>query len=413
MIAMFMNFTNITTVHKKGSRIEPKNERGIFRVSVVRSILMRLLYNTKYPIIDRNMSDCQMGARKKKGCLNNIFIINGIIHETLKSKKMKPVLLQIYDYSQMFDSIDLELALNDLYDVGVNDDTLALLHQANKDVDMAVKTPSGLTDRQVIKNSVLQGDTFGSIMASVQVDSIGKECVKEGHTYLYKNELPVGFLGLVDDIIGVTEAGINAQKMNAFINIKTAEKTLQFGASKCKSMLVGKSAQNTINSDLLVDKWTVKYEENVLTGEGELVEIYSGLTKIEKTSEQKYLGFVLSSTGDNMANIRELKNKSIGVVRSTMNKLNGLTLKCYYFECAVILMNVMVRGSILYASEMYYNLKETELRQIEQIEEGFLRQVFKTTKGCPLTQLYLSIGEKPSRFEIQKRRLLFMKKMKA
>ena len=153
MIAMFMNFTNITTVHKKGSRIEPKNERGIFRVSVVRSILMRLLYNTKYPIIDRNMSDCQMGARKKKGCLNNIFIINGIIHETLKSKKMKPVLLQIYEYSQMFDSIDLELALNDLYDVGVNDDTLALLHQANKDVDMAVKTPSGLTDRQVIKNS--------------------------------------------------------------------------------------------------------------------------------------------------------------------------------------------------------------------------------------------------------------------
>jgi hypothetical protein len=140
--------------------------------------------------------------------------------------------------------------------------------------------------------------------------------VKEGHTYLYKNELPVGFLGLVDDIIGVTEAGINAQKMNAFINIKTAEKTLQFGASKCKSMLVGKSAQNTVNSDLLVDKWTVKYEENVLTGEGELVEMYSGLTKIEKTKEQKYLGFVLSSTGDNMANIRELKNKSIGVVRS-------------------------------------------------------------------------------------------------
>ena len=183
---------------------------------------------------------------------------------------------------------------------------------------------------------------------------------------MYKNELPVGFLGLVDDIIGVTEAGINAQKMNAFINIKTAEKTLQFGASKCKSMLVGKSAQNTINSDLLVDKWTVKYEENVLTGEGELVEIYSGLTKIEKTSEQKYLGFVLSSTGDNMVNTRELKNKSIGVVRSTMNKLNGLSLKCYYFECAVILMNVMVRGSILYASEMYYNLKETELRQISE-----------------------------------------------
>ena len=136
MIAFFLYFANITTVHKKGSKIEPKNERGIFRVSVIRSILMRLIYNSKYPIIDKNMSDCQMGGRKKKSCKNNIFIINGLIHEVNKSKKMKPILLQIYDYAQMFDSINLQQALSDLYDAGVKDDTLVLLHEANKDIHM-------------------------------------------------------------------------------------------------------------------------------------------------------------------------------------------------------------------------------------------------------------------------------------
>ena len=144
---------------------------------------------------------------------------------------------------------------------------------------MAVKTPSGLTDRQVIKNCVLQGDNFGSILSSVQVDNIGKE----GHIYLYKDRLPVGFLGLVDDIIGVTEAGIAAQKLNAFINIKTAEKTLQFGPTKCKSLLVGKNVQSVINSELMVDEWSVKYVENELTGEAELNEMYCGLTGIEKS----------------------------------------------------------------------------------------------------------------------------------
>ena len=63
----------------------------------------------------------QMGARKGKGCKTNIWIINGIIHETLKSKKMKPIRLQIYDYAQMFDSIHLEEAISDLYDVGLDD----------------------------------------------------------------------------------------------------------------------------------------------------------------------------------------------------------------------------------------------------------------------------------------------------
>ena len=85
LIATFMNYTNVTTVPKKGSRIEPKNERGIFRVAVVRSILMRLIYNMKYPMIDKNISDFQMGARKKKGCKNNIFISNGLIHDVMKS----------------------------------------------------------------------------------------------------------------------------------------------------------------------------------------------------------------------------------------------------------------------------------------------------------------------------------------
>ena len=51
------------------------------------------IFKLKCPAIDAIMSDCQMGARKKKGCKNNIFIINGIIHDVLKSKKNNPVLL--------------------------------------------------------------------------------------------------------------------------------------------------------------------------------------------------------------------------------------------------------------------------------------------------------------------------------
>ena len=103
-IPKFMNKTYITTIPKKGSRLKLENERGIFRVSVIRNILMRLIYNQNYPGIDSNISDCQMGGRKKKGCRNNIFIFNGIIHDVMASKKKHPVLLQIYDYRQMFET---------------------------------------------------------------------------------------------------------------------------------------------------------------------------------------------------------------------------------------------------------------------------------------------------------------------
>ena len=222
-----MRYSNITTVHKKGSLSELDNERGIFRVDLIRSILMRIIYNEKYPDIDKNMSDSQMGGRKGKGCRNNIFIINGIIHDVLRSKKKKAVLLQIYDYAQMFDSINLKQAISDVYETGLKDDNLSLVYKANREIFMAVNTPDGLSERQTLKNIVLQGDTWGSILASVQVDTIGQECSKSGYGYEYKDVLPVSLLGLVDDTIGVTEVGYKAQMMNAFINVKTAEKGLQ------------------------------------------------------------------------------------------------------------------------------------------------------------------------------------------
>ena len=238
LIPISLNYVNVTTVPKKGSRLLLENERGIFRVPVLRYILMRMIYNDKYPVIDKNMSDCQMGGRKHKGSRNNIFIVNGIIHDVMSSKKKGAVALQIYDYKQMFDAINLEQAASDIFDVGVNDDNLTLLYEANKDVKMAVNTPNGLTERQTIENVVLQGDTFGSILASVQVDSIGKEVEESGYGYKYKDVLTIGMLGLVDDIIGVTNAGYQAQQMNAVLNIKTAEKRLQFGPTKCPCFLV-------------------------------------------------------------------------------------------------------------------------------------------------------------------------------
>ena len=190
-----------------------------------------------------------MGGRKGR---NNIFVINGIIHDVLSSNK-KPIMLQIYDYKQMFDSMNLKQAISDIFKMGLKDDNLSLIYEANKEIFMAVNTQNGLTDRETIEDCVLQGDTWSSLLASVQVDTIAQDCTEAGYGYRYKDSLPLAILGLVDDTIGITEAGHEAQMMNAFLNVKTAEKRLQFGVTKCKSMLVGKDTENIFNDKLVVD----------------------------------------------------------------------------------------------------------------------------------------------------------------
>ena len=409
IIPEFMKFTNLTTVPKKGSLTKLQNERGIFRVDVLRSILMKLIYHENYQEIDRNMSDSQMGGRKDKGCRFNLFIINGIIHDVLKSKNQKPVLLQIYDHSQMFDSMNLKFAISDMFEAGLKNGDLQLLYEGNKKIHMAVNTPDGPTQRNTIENCVLQGDTFGSLLASVQVDSIGKECAETEYGYKYQNILPIGMLGLVDDTICISEAGHKAKMMNAFFNVKTAEKTLQFGSKKCKTMIVGKNIEEIHRNKLSVDQWSVEHKKEKYSEETHLVESYIGKVEMEQCDEQKYLGFTISNVDNNMTNIRSVRNKSFGTIKTIFNKMKDLKLRKYYFECGMIFLNIMLRSSILYGSETYYNLKENELRALERIEENYMRQLVGTTKGCPIVQLYLELGHTPARFGIMKQRLYFLK----
>ena len=85
------------------------------------------------------MSVSNVGGRQNMSLINHIFVINGIIHETL-TPKYKPVTIQVYDYKQMFDSTGLEEAVSELYDSGMKDNTLALLNDANRNVKVKVKT---------------------------------------------------------------------------------------------------------------------------------------------------------------------------------------------------------------------------------------------------------------------------------
>ena len=71
-------------------------------------------------------------------------------------------------------------------------------------------------------------------------------------------------------------------------------------------MLISKKPELVQNSQLSVDNWIITHTENMKTRELKLVETYEGKIFIDKTEKQKYLGFHLSSRGDNMINIQQL-----------------------------------------------------------------------------------------------------------
>ena len=73
---------DISSVWKrKLSRNDFDIYRGIFRVTILRSILDRLIYNDEYHTIDSNLTDSNVGARKGRNIRDNIFVSHKLCHK--------------------------------------------------------------------------------------------------------------------------------------------------------------------------------------------------------------------------------------------------------------------------------------------------------------------------------------------
>ena len=76
----------------------------------------------------------------------------------------------------------------------------------------------------------MQGNTWAPAMASARVDSFDKEMIDNKPSYMFRfiGEVPFPLLVQVDDLLCVAEAGFKSEQLNDFVNVKTADKDLQF-----------------------------------------------------------------------------------------------------------------------------------------------------------------------------------------
>ena len=168
-----LELCNISSIWKqKKSKNEFDSYRGIFRLTVFRSILDRLIYNDEYKNIDRNLTDANVGARKNRNIRDNIFVMNAIFNSMSKDND-EDLDCQVYDVETCFDALWLHEVVNCLYDAGLKNDKLTLLFLENNNANVAVKSNGGLSRRVNIKDIIMQGSVWGSLCCIVLMDKLG------------------------------------------------------------------------------------------------------------------------------------------------------------------------------------------------------------------------------------------------
>ena len=142
----------------------------------------------------------------------------------------------------------------------------------------------------------------------MQVDKYGKECMEQDkYLFRYRDTIPVPALSMVDDLLCISKCGIESVLLNAFINLKTNTKKLQFGEDKCFKIHVG--PDKTICPDLMIDKWKAVNVEKENNTKSSIIDVYDGKHQIENRITEKYLGDLIDSGGKNDKDIEQRLKK--------------------------------------------------------------------------------------------------------
>ena len=59
--------------------------RGIFRTPVLQNILDKLVYNNEYETLNQNLTNCNIGSRKRRNKRENLFVINSSQQSTYEA----------------------------------------------------------------------------------------------------------------------------------------------------------------------------------------------------------------------------------------------------------------------------------------------------------------------------------------
>ena len=305
--------TKITSIYKnKGEKCDLANDRGVHSVTKFRAIIDKMIYNDKYPEIDKNMSECNVGGRRKRSIRDNLFIIYAVINDALGYQKVD-IDIQFYDLSQCFDSQWFEETMNDLWEsMDIQDDKFSLISEMNQKVDLFVKTPVGDTEIFTLEKIEQQGTGLGPIKCSNQMDSISREMIREGvEMYKYRNAITIPPLGMIDDLGAVAKCGPQSVIINAIINAKINMKRLEFNQSKCVKLHVCKDERKGCS------------ESNAKNVNCTLLDVQN--SEMRMSREEKYVGDLVSANGSNDPNISRRRSIGIGALSQIFSVLNEIS----------------------------------------------------------------------------------------
>ena len=254
----------------------------------------------------------------------------------------------------------------------------------NEKCNVSVKTPVGETESFQLSRIEMQGTVTAPLKCAIQIDTLGRYCYTYNTgCYVYKDACYVPPLGMIDDVAAVSKCKVDSNILNSIINAKIETKKLQFNFQKCFNMHIGPNKKNC---------QSLKIHNHVML----------------KTEEQKYLGDIVSSSGNNNTNIRDRCNTGHGAISQIKSLMTDISLGRFAIQIGLILRDSIFISKMLLNSEVWHSVSKSNIQELEKVDKILLRNILDAHSKTPVEWMYADTGKLDLKSIIQIRRLMFL-----
>ena len=125
----------------------------------------------------------------------------------------------------------------------------------------------------------------------------------------------------------------------------------------------------------------------------------------------RYLGDIFSSKGDNTSMIEERIKRSVGSIIELFSLRKEVQFGDSQINKMLLLYQSIFLPRLIYNCEAWSNISENDYKQLQNAQLSFLRRVMEVPKSTPVAATFLEFAILPIRYEIEKRQLLFLKRI--
>ena len=369
----------INPLHKAGSKMDPDNYRGISLVSCFSKYFSAILNIrlTQYALDNDIFSKSQLGFLAGCRTADALFMLGNLIEFYCKNNN-RYMYGCFVDFKKAFDSVPRPVLFQKLLTHGINGKFYDCLVNIYSNDVACIKTgdsltPSFLANQGVKQGCILSPTLFNIFLSDFQHLIETDECDPVKLSDVTK----LGCLIWADDILLLSKSKEGLQNMLNALNIFAKENGMTLNIKKTKIMIFNKTGRHLSRN------------------------FYFGSEKLNTTRQYKYLGFLVTPSGEINSGLKDLKDRALRAFSKLKNKM-GITFRNQP-SITIKIFRSIVEPILLYASDWWGVMKHPTSNPIETLFMSFCKQLLGVQKQTTNNGVLLELGCVPLMILAQKK----------